>query len=51
MELIEAKAQKFMNLRNGNMIVQEYGLKFSQISRYAPHMVADSMAHMNKFLY
>ena len=33
------------------MTVQEYGLKFNQISSYAPHMVADSRAHMNKFLY
>ena len=34
--------QEFMNLRQGNMIVQEYGLKCIQLSRYAPHMVADS---------
>ena len=33
------------------MTVQEYGLKFNQISSYAPHMVADSRAQMNKFLY
>ncbi|XP_069154521.1 uncharacterized protein [Solanum lycopersicum] len=51
MQLREAKAQEFMNLRRGNMTVQEYGLKFNQLSRYAPHMVADSRAQMNKFLY
>ncbi|WMV25631.1 hypothetical protein MTR67_019016 [Solanum verrucosum] len=50
-ELREARAQEFMNLRQGNMTVQEYGLKFNQLSRYAPHMVADSRAQMNKFLY
>ncbi|XP_069143544.1 uncharacterized protein [Solanum lycopersicum] len=50
-QLREAKAQEFMSLRKGNMIVQEYGLKFKQLSRYAPHMVADSRDHMNKFLY
>ena len=33
------------------MMVQQYGIKFNQISRYAPHMVADSRAQMNKFLY
>ena len=33
------------------MIVQECRLKFNQLSRYAPHMVADFKAHMNKFLY
>ncbi|XP_069149158.1 uncharacterized protein [Solanum lycopersicum] len=40
-----------MNLRQGNRIVQEYGLKFIQLSRHAPHMVADSRARMNKFFY
>ena len=39
-ELCEAKAQEFMNLRQGNMTYQEYELKFNQLSRYAPHMVA-----------
>ena len=43
-ELREAKAQELMNLRQGNMTVQEYGLKFNQLSRYAPHIVADSRA-------
>ena len=40
-----------MNLRQGNMTVQEYGLKFNKLSRYARHMVADSRTQMNKFLY
>ena len=48
-ELREAKAQEFMNLRKGNMTVQEYGLNFNQLSKYAPNMVADSKAQMNKF--
>ncbi|XP_049370100.1 uncharacterized protein LOC125835000 [Solanum verrucosum] len=29
----------------------KYGLKFPQLSRYAPHMVADLRAQMNKVLY
>ena len=33
------------------MTVQEYGLNFNQLSRYAPHMVANSSAQINKFLY
>ena len=33
------------------MAVQEYGLKFNQLSRYAPHIVADSRAQINKFMY
>ncbi|WMV41057.1 hypothetical protein MTR67_034442 [Solanum verrucosum] len=40
-----------MNLRLSSMIVQEYGLKFTQISRYAPHIFVDSRAQINKFLY
>ncbi|KAH0633434.1 hypothetical protein KY284_036220 [Solanum tuberosum] len=50
-ELREAITHEFMNLRQGNMTFQEYGLKFTQLSRYAPHMVADSKVQMNKFLY
>ena len=30
---------------------QEYGLKFIPLSSYAPRMVGDSRAQMNKFLY
>ena len=33
------------------MTIQEHGLKFNQLSEYAPHMIADSRAQMNKFLY
>jgi len=33
------------------MSVQEDGLKFTQLSRYAPQMVADPRAHMIKFLF
>ena len=47
-ELREAIALEFMNLRQSSMIVQECGLKFNQLSRYAPYMVADSKAQMNK---
>ncbi|WMV09011.1 hypothetical protein MTR67_002396 [Solanum verrucosum] len=50
-ELREGKAQEFMNLRQSSMTVQEYGLKFTQLSRYTPQMVVDSRDQMNKFLY
>ena len=33
------------------MTVLDYGLKFNQLSRYAPYMVANSRAQMNKFLH
>ena len=49
-ELREAKAQEFISLWQGNMTVQEYEIKFNQLSRYAPHMVSDFRAQMNKFL-
>lgn len=32
------------------MFVQEYSLKFSQLARYTPHVVADSRAKICKFL-
>lgn len=44
------KVLEFINLRQGNMFVQEYSLKFSQLARYAPYVVADSRAKMSKFV-
>ncbi|WMV08920.1 hypothetical protein MTR67_002305 [Solanum verrucosum] len=40
----EAKAQEFMNLKQGSMTVTKYGYKFTQLFRYASHMVANSRA-------
>ena len=42
--------QEFINLRQGGMSVKEYILKFTQPSQYAPTMVANSRAKMNKFV-
>ncbi|WMV19302.1 hypothetical protein MTR67_012687 [Solanum verrucosum] len=39
-ELREAKAQEFMNLRQGSMSVQEYRLKFTHLSRLSMGSVA-----------
>ena len=50
-ELREAKAQEFMNLRQGNITVQEYWLEFNKLSMYSPHMDTESSTHMNKFFY
>lgn len=33
------------------MTVQEYGINFTQLSMYGPHMLADSKAQMNKLMY
>ena len=32
------------------MSVKEYSLKFTQLARYAPHVVADSRSRMSKFV-
>ncbi|KAH0710891.1 hypothetical protein KY284_012318 [Solanum tuberosum] len=50
LELREAKLVEFMNLKQGAMSVREYALKFVQLSKYAPHLVADSRSRMNKFV-
>ena len=50
LELREAKIEEFMNLRQGSMSVKEYCLKFNQLSKYAPNMMADSRTSMSKFL-
>lgn len=50
LELREAKVLEFINLRQGNMTVKEYSLKFTQLSRCTPHVVADSRAKMSKFV-
>jgi len=33
------------------MSVQEYGLKFTHLSKYAPHMVANPSSQISKFLF
>jgi len=42
--------QEFINLCQGGMSVKEYCLKFTQLSKYAPTLVADPRAKMNKFV-
>lgn len=50
LELREAKLVEFMNLKQGGMSVREYALKFNQLSKYAPHLVANFRSRMNKFV-
>ncbi|KAF3643747.1 Bidirectional sugar transporter SWEET1a [Capsicum annuum] len=45
-ELREAEVLEFINLMHENMTVKEYSLKFTQLTRYVPHVVADSRAKM-----
>ncbi|WMV25201.1 hypothetical protein MTR67_018586 [Solanum verrucosum] len=49
LEMREAKVLEFINIRQGNMSMKEYTLKFTQFSRYAPTMIADPRARMSKF--
>ena len=46
----ERKMQEFINLRQGDMSMKEYILKFSRLSKHAPTIVADSRAKMKKFV-
>ena len=50
LELRLRKIQEFIILRLGVLSVKEYSLKFIQLSKYAPTVVADSRAKMNKFV-
>ncbi|WMV58487.1 hypothetical protein MTR67_051872 [Solanum verrucosum] len=49
-EFRDAKVEEFINLRQGGMNVQEYSLKFTQLSKYAPAFVADSKDMMSRYL-
>jgi len=42
--------QEFINLKQGSMNIKEYALKFTRLSKYAPTLVTDSRAKMNKFM-
>src|SRR5688572_25738264 len=41
LELKKAKMREFMNLRQGNMLVREYALKFTKLSKYASTIIAN----------
>src|ERR1051325_3727137 len=49
-EMRQAKVREFLNLKQGDMSVREYSLKFTQLSRYAPAMVADMANRMDLFV-
>lgn len=46
----ESKVLEFINLKQGNISVKEYSLKFSQLSRYSSHKVAENRSRMSKFV-
>ena len=50
LELREAKADEFVNLKQDSLSVKEYHMKFTQLSRYASEMVPTMRAKMRKFV-
>lgn len=48
-EFREAEVKEFLNLKQRSMTVQEYGLKFTSLSRYALDMVADMRGRMGLY--
>ncbi|WMV54796.1 hypothetical protein MTR67_048181 [Solanum verrucosum] len=49
-ELREAMVREFLNVKQEAMSVQEYNLKFTQLSRYASKIVADMISRMSLFV-
>ncbi|KAH0757858.1 hypothetical protein KY290_021351 [Solanum tuberosum] len=49
-ELKEAKVREFLTLKEESLSVHEYSLKFTQLSRYAPEMVANMRNIMSLFV-
>ncbi|KAH0669343.1 hypothetical protein KY285_023504 [Solanum tuberosum] len=49
-ELKEAKVREFLTLKKESIRVHEYGLEFTQLSRYAAKMVADMRSRMSLFV-
>ncbi|MCQ7842151.1 retrotransposon gag domain-containing protein, partial [Salmonella enterica] len=49
-ELKEAKVREFLTLKQDSLSAHEYGLKFTQLSRYAPEMVTDMRSRMSLFV-
>ena len=39
LERREVKVEEFINLKQGNIRVEEYSLKFSMLSRYAQYLI------------
>ena len=42
--------EEYINLKLAKMSVEEYSLKFSKLSRYAPSLVSYSMVEMSHFV-
>ncbi|XP_070004402.1 uncharacterized protein LOC142163410 [Nicotiana tabacum] len=49
-DVLEAKALEFERLRQNDMSVNEYYLKFVSLAKYAPEMVRDMRARVRRFV-
>ena len=49
-ELEEEKVGEFLTLKQDSLSVHEYGLKFTQLSRYTPNMVKNMRSGMSMFV-
>lgn len=50
LELREEKMRAFINLKQDNICVGEYALKFTKLSKYVPSLVADPRNRMSQFM-
>ena len=46
----DLKVEEFINLREANMSVEEYYLKFTVLSRYVPTLVCNPRDEMSRFV-
>ena len=44
------RVEEFINLKQGNMSVEEYSLKFTMLSRSAPYLVYKPRDEMSRFV-
>ena len=44
------KVEEFINLKQGNMSVEKYFLKFTRLSSYAPFLVYNPRDEMSRFV-
>lgn len=49
-KLKEIRVRKFLSLKNDSVSVQNYGMKFTQLSHYALEIVKDMRSSMSLFV-
>ncbi|XP_033513864.1 uncharacterized protein [Nicotiana tomentosiformis] len=49
-EIRQARVDRFLALKQGNMSVREYSLQFDSLARYAPSIVAEMSDRVHRFV-